>query len=52
MPTKTWSAQRERQYAHVKESLMSQGRPRPLARAPAIAARVVNKAQLEAALAR
>ena len=41
MPSKTWSAKRERQYAHVKESLQEQGKPEPLAEE--IAARVVNK---------
>ena len=41
MPTTKWSAKRERQYAHVKDSLLAQGRPLPLAQE--IAARVVNK---------
>lgn len=41
MPQKTWSAKRERQYAHVKKSLLDQGKPQPLAEE--IAARVVNK---------
>ena len=41
MPQKTWSAKRERQYEHVKESLTDQGKPEPLAKE--IAARVVNK---------
>ena len=41
MPQKAWSAKRERQYAHVKESLLEQGKPEPLAEE--IAARVVNK---------
>lgn len=41
MPQKSWSAKRERQYVHVKESLLEQGRPEPLAEE--IAARVVNK---------
>jgi hypothetical protein len=41
MPQKAWSAKRERQYAHVKESLLASGRPEPLAEE--IAARVVNK---------
>ena len=40
MPQKAWSAKRERQYAHVKESLLEQGKPKPLAEE--IAARVVN----------
>jgi len=41
MPPKTWSAKRERQYAHIKDSLLERGRPEPLAEE--IAARVVNK---------
>ena len=41
MPQKTWSAKRERQYAHVKKSLLDQGKPQALA--GEIAARVVNK---------
>ena len=41
MPTKTWSAKRERQYAHIKTSLLERGEPEPLAEE--IAARVVNK---------
>lgn len=41
MPQKAWSAKRERQYVHVKESLLAQGKPAPLA--AEIAARVVNK---------
>jgi hypothetical protein len=41
MPEKTWSAKRERQYAHVKESLLDQGKPQAVAEQ--IAARVVNK---------
>jgi hypothetical protein len=41
MPSKTWNAKRERQYAHVKESLREQGKPEPVAEE--IAARVVNK---------
>ena len=41
MPQKAWSAKRERQYVHVKESLLERGRPEPLAEE--IAARVVNK---------
>lgn len=43
MPQKAWSAKRERQYVHVKESLLDQGKPEPLAEE--IAARVVNKAR-------
>ena len=41
MPHKAWSAKRERQYVHVKESLLGQGKPQPLA--DEIDARVVNK---------
>ena len=41
MPQKTWSAKRERQYAHIKDSLLDQGKTEPLAEE--IAARVVNK---------
>ena len=38
MPQKTWSAKRERQYMHVKDSLLERGKPLPLAEE--IAARV------------
>jgi hypothetical protein len=41
MPQKAWSAKRERQYVHIKESLLERGKPEPLAEE--IAARVVNK---------
>jgi hypothetical protein len=41
MPQKAWSAKRERQYVHIKESLLDRGKPEPLAEE--IAARVVNK---------
>lgn len=41
MPQNSWSAKRERQYDHIKESLIKTGRPEPLAEE--IAARVVNK---------
>jgi hypothetical protein len=41
MPQKTWTAKRKRQYAHIKDSLLEQGKPQPLAEE--IAARVVNK---------
>ncbi len=41
MPQKAWSAKRERQYAHIKESLLESGKPESLAEE--IAARVVNK---------
>ena len=38
---KSWSAKRERQYAHIKDSLLERGKPEPVAEE--IAARVVNK---------
>ena len=41
MPQKVWSAKRERQYVHIKDSLIDRGKPKPLAQE--IAARVVNK---------
>jgi hypothetical protein len=41
MPQKAWSAKRERQYAHIKESLLESGKPQPLAEE--IAARIVSK---------
>lgn len=41
MPQKAWSAKRERQYAHIKDSLLEGGKPEALAQE--IAARVVNK---------
>ena len=41
MPQKAWSAKRERQYAHIKDSLLESGKSEPLAQE--IAARVVNK---------
>jgi hypothetical protein len=41
MPQKTWSAKRERQYKHVKESEQKQGRSAK--RAKQIAAATVNK---------
>lgn len=41
MPTKTWSAKRERQYTLVKDRLIKSGTPETLAKE--IAARVVNK---------
>jgi hypothetical protein len=41
MPQKAWTAKRERQYVHIKESLLERGKPAPLAEE--IAARVVNK---------
>jgi hypothetical protein len=41
MPQQSWSAKRERQSVHIKQSLLERGRPQPLAEE--IAARVVNK---------
>jgi hypothetical protein len=41
MPQKTWSAKRERQYTHIKDSLLEGGKPAALA--AEIASRVVNK---------
>jgi hypothetical protein len=41
MPQKAWSAKRERQYEHIKESAEEQGRSEK--RAKEIAARTVNK---------
>lgn len=41
MPKAAWSAKRERQYLHIKESLIGRGEAEPLAKE--IAARVVNK---------
>lgn len=41
MPQDSWSAKRERQYVHIKESLLDRGKPERLAEE--IAARVVNK---------
>ncbi len=41
MPQKSWSAKRERQYEHIKDSLTEQGRDEGTAEE--IAARTVNK---------
>lgn len=41
MPQKAWSTNRERQYTHIKDSLIERDKPLPLAEE--IAARVVNK---------
>jgi hypothetical protein len=46
MPQKTWSAKRERQFEHVKDSLEERGKPAKLAEE--IAARVVNKERARA----
>jgi len=41
MPQKAWSPKRERQFVHIKDSLIDSGKPLPLAEE--ITARVVNK---------
>lgn len=41
MPKNAWSTKRERQYAHIKDSLLESGKPESVAQE--IAARVVNK---------
>ncbi len=41
MPQKVWSTKRERQYEHIKDSLLDSGKTESLAQE--IAARVVNK---------
>ena len=41
MPLSSWSANRERQYEHIKEGLLDQGNSNDLAEE--IAARTVNK---------
>lgn len=41
MQQKAWSAKRERQYAHIKDSLLEGGKPESVSQE--IAARVVNK---------
>jgi hypothetical protein len=46
MPQKTWSAKRERQYEHIKESAKEQGKSTK--RAKEIAARTVNKERARA----
>jgi hypothetical protein len=51
MPQKAWSAKRERQYVHIKEGLLAQGKLRNEARQRGLKGRsTMNKAQLEAAL--
>ena len=50
MPQKAWSAKRERQYEHIKESERKQGRSPK--RAKEIAARTVNKARSRSGEAR
>ena len=46
MPEWGWSAKRERQYRHIKESLLDRGRSE--AKAEEIAARTVNKVRARA----
>ena len=41
MPQKSWSAKRERQYAHIKDSMLERGKGEQVA--AEIAARTVNK---------
>src|SRR5438477_7474403 len=50
MPQQAWSAKRERQYEHVKESERNQGRS--MKRAKEIAARTVNKERARSGEAR
>jgi len=46
MPQRSWSAKRERQYKHIKDELMDQGRSEDTAEE--IAARTVNKERARA----
>lgn len=46
MPKAKWSAKRERQYEHVKDSVLDQGKPPR--EAAEVAARTVNKARARA----
>lgn len=46
MPQEAWTAKRERQYEHIKESELEAGRS--VDRAEEIAARTVNKERAEA----
>lgn len=46
MPTRAWSAKRERQYEHIKQGQLEQGRDEDLAEE--IAARTVNKERARA----
>ena len=50
MPTKSWNAKRERQYAHIKESLLKRGEGKQVAEE--IAARTVNKERAQQGEAR
>ncbi len=45
MPKKQWSAKRERQYEHIKDSQLQEGRPEQVAEE--IAARTVNKVRAQ-----
>jgi hypothetical protein len=45
MPQKSWSPKRERQYEHIKEGELEQGRPEDTAER--IAAATVNKTRSE-----
>ena len=46
MPQRAWSKKRERQYEHIKEGLIDQGRSKD--KAEEIAARTVNKTRAQA----
>ncbi|HYY07885.1 MAG TPA: plasmid stabilization protein [Actinomycetota bacterium] len=50
MPRASWSEKRERQYEHIKEGLVEQGRPEDTAEE--IAARTVNKERARSGEAR
>ncbi len=50
MPQQAWSEKRERQYAHIKEGLLDQGRSED--KAEEIAARTVNKERARSGEAR
>lgn len=50
MPQQAWSEKRERQYEHIKEGLLDQGRTED--KAEEIAARTVNKERARAGEAR
>ncbi len=53
MPQRTWSAKRERQYEHNKESLIDRGKKEAVAEERGLKGRSkMNKAQLESALQR
>jgi hypothetical protein len=50
MPTRRWSAKRERQYEHIKDGLRERGEPED--KAEEIAARTVNKERARSGEAR